>query len=130
MAIKRKNFKNLLVKNYRSYFKIMWYKWSLGDPLPKLFKLLKKHGRQGRYTITNATSLRNITFNWLTSGFMQLAATGRRRNLLHFHSLFEGKYYLCFRVGITILKNFIWGGIVYMFKKHFLSLYLMIYLPK
>ena len=37
MATKRKNFKNL-VKNYWSDFKIIWYKWSLGGPLPKLFK--------------------------------------------------------------------------------------------
>ena len=35
--LKGKNFKNLLVKNYWSDFKIIWYKWSLGDPVPKLF---------------------------------------------------------------------------------------------
>ena len=38
MATKRKNFKNL-AKNYWSDFKIIWCKWSLSDPLPKLFKL-------------------------------------------------------------------------------------------
>ena len=41
--------KKILVKNYWSDFKIIWYKWSLGDPLPKLFKLLlfvEKCGRQ------------------------------------------------------------------------------------
>ena len=27
----------------------------------------------------------------LASGFMQLAAVGRRRNIVHFHCLFEGK---------------------------------------
>ena len=46
---KEKLLKNLLVKNYWSDFKIIWYKWSLGDPLPKLLKLLslvKKHGCQ------------------------------------------------------------------------------------
>ena len=51
-----------------------------------------------RYTVANLTSLRNFAFNWLTSnymqlasGFMQLAAAGRRRNKLHFHCLFEVK---------------------------------------
>ena len=47
---KAKLLKNLLVKNYWSDFKIIWYKWSLGDPLPKLlklFSLVKKHGCQG-----------------------------------------------------------------------------------
>ena len=46
---KEKSFKNL-VKNYRSDFKIIWYKWASGDLLPKLFKLFRlveKHGRQG-----------------------------------------------------------------------------------
>ena len=41
--------KNLLVKNYWSDFKIIWYKWSLGDHLPKLFKLfwlVEKHGHK------------------------------------------------------------------------------------
>ena len=49
-------------------------------------------------TVRNLTSLRNITFHWLTSGymqlasgFMQLAAAVRRRNIVHFNCLFEGK---------------------------------------
>ena len=42
---------------------------------------------------------------------MQLAATGCSRNILHFHCLFVGKCYLCIRMGITILKIIIWGGI-------------------
>ena len=29
----KKNFKNLLVNNYWSDFKMIWYKWSFGDPL-------------------------------------------------------------------------------------------------
>ena len=47
----------------------------------------------------------------LASGFMQLAAAGRRRNKVHFHCLFEGKCYECIRMGITVFKIFIWGGI-------------------
>ena len=43
-------------------------------------------------------------FMQLASGFMQLAATGCRRNILLCHCLFEGKCYLCIRMGITILK--------------------------
>ena len=46
----------------------------------------------------------------LASGFMQLAATGCRRDILHCHCLFEGKCYLCIRMGITILKIILWGG--------------------
>ena len=45
------NFENLLLKNCWSNFNIISQKWSLGGPLPKLFKELwyvKKHGRQGR----------------------------------------------------------------------------------
>ena len=33
----------------------------------------------------------NVAFHWLTSGFMQLAAAGCRRNMLHSHCHFEGK---------------------------------------
>ena len=53
-----------------------------------------------RYTVANPTSLRNVSFHWLTSeymqlasGFMQLAAAGRtcRRNKVHFYCLFEEK---------------------------------------
>ena len=47
-----------------------------------------------QYTVGNPTSLRNVTFHWLTSeymqlasGFMQLAAAEQS----HFHCLFEGK---------------------------------------
>ena len=43
----------------------------------------------------------------LASGFMQLAAAVRRRNIVHFNCLFEGKMLM----GITIFKIFIWGGI-------------------
>ena len=62
-------------------------------------------------TIYPATVLCNVSLQCLTSGFMQLAsgfmqlaATGCRR-------LFKGKCYLCIRMGITILKIIIWGGI-------------------
>ena len=44
------NFKNLLVRNHRTYFHIILQKCSYGDPLPRLFKpfrLVKKHGHQG-----------------------------------------------------------------------------------
>ena len=47
----------------------------------------------------------------LASGFMQLAATDCRRNILHCHCLFEGKCHLCIRMGITMLKIIILGGI-------------------
>ena len=69
-------------------------------------------------TIYPATALCNVSLQCLTSGFMQLAsgfmqlaATGCRRNILHCHCLFEGKCYLCIRMGITILNIIIWGGI-------------------
>ena len=51
MATKVKNFKNLLLRNHWLNLKIISQKWSLGGPLPKLFKeiwYIKKHGRQGR----------------------------------------------------------------------------------
>ena len=44
------NFKNLLVRNHWTDFKIILQKCSFGDPLPRLFKpfgFVKKHGRQG-----------------------------------------------------------------------------------
>ena len=51
-----------------------------------------------RYTVANSTSLRNVAFHWLTSeymqlagGFIQLVAAGRKRNMVHFHCIFEGK---------------------------------------
>ena len=77
-------------------------------------------------TVNPATALCNILFQCLTSGFMQLAsgfmqlaATGCRRKILYCHCLFEGKCYLCIRMGITILKIIIWGGIVgYAFRGH------------
>ena len=54
-----------------------------------------------QYTVANSTSLRNVAIHWLisgfiqlTSGFMQLAAAERRRNILRFHCLFEGKMLL------------------------------------
>ena len=69
-------------------------------------------------TVYPVTSLCNVSFQCLTSDFMQLtscfmqlAATGCRRNTLHCHRLFEGKCYLCIRMGITILKLIIRGGI-------------------
>ena len=57
------------------------------------------------------TALCNVSFQCLTSGLMQLVATGCRRNILHCHCLFEGKCYMCIRMGINILKIIIWGGI-------------------
>ena len=39
MATRMKNFKIVYVKNYWSDFQNILYKWSLDDPLPKLFKL-------------------------------------------------------------------------------------------
>ena len=62
-------------------------------------------------TVYPATALCNDSLQCLTSDFMQLAATGCRRNILHCHCLFEGKCYLSIRVGITIFKIIIWGGI-------------------
>ena len=46
----KKNLKNLLVRNQRTDFNIIWQKCSFGNPLPRLFKLswfVKKHGGQG-----------------------------------------------------------------------------------
>ena len=45
------NFENLLVRNHWTDFNITLQKCSFGDPLPRLFqpfRLVKKHGRQGR----------------------------------------------------------------------------------
>ena len=45
------NFKNLLVRNQRTNFNIIWQKCSHGDPLPRFFKpswFIKKLGLQGR----------------------------------------------------------------------------------
>ena len=50
-------------------------------------------------------------FKQLPSGFMQLAATCYRDKILHFYCLFAEKYYSCIRMGITIFKMLIWGGI-------------------
>ena len=68
-------------------------------------------------TVYPAMAFCNVSFQCLTNGFMQLAngfmmlaASGYRRNILHYHCLFEGKCYLCIRMGITILKIIIWGG--------------------
>ena len=50
------------------------------------------------HNFADLKSLRNVAFHWLASehmqlpsGFMQLAATGRMRNKVHFHCRFEGK---------------------------------------
>ena len=51
-----------------------------------------------------------VTFHWLTSGFTQLAAAGCRQNILDFHCL-QGKSYLYIRMGITVFKIIISGGI-------------------
>ena len=59
-------------------------------------------------TVYPATALCNdIGFRQLASGFMQLAATGCRRNILHCHCPFEGKCYLCIRMGKTIPLSFV-----------------------
>ena len=70
------------------------------------------------YCGTNPTSLRNVAFDCLTSQytqlasrFMQLAAAGRRCNKVHFHCVFESKMLKCIRMGITIFKIFICGGL-------------------
>ena len=41
------NFKNLLVRNHLTDFSIILQKCSFGDPLPRLFGFVKKHGCQG-----------------------------------------------------------------------------------
>ena len=67
-------------------------------------------------------SLRNIAFHWLTSeymqlasGFMQLAAAVRRRNIVHFNCLFEGKMLIVQilntiipKISIFVLHGYIW----------------------
>ena len=50
LSIYIENFKNLLVRNHWTDFKIILQKCYFGDPLPRLFKpfgFVKKHGRQG-----------------------------------------------------------------------------------
>ena len=43
-----KVFKNLLVQKYRPNLKIIWHKCSLGDLLPKLFKIIRSVEKRGR----------------------------------------------------------------------------------
>ena len=47
----------------------------------------------------------------LASGFMQLAAAGRRRNKVHFHCLFEGKMLIVHLNWDNHIQIFLWGGI-------------------
>ena len=47
----------------------------------------------------------------LASGFMQVSAAGHRQNKVHFQYFLKGKCYKCIRMGITIFKIFIRGGI-------------------
>ena len=57
------NFKNLLVRNHWTDFKIILQKCSVGDPLLRLFKpfgFVKKHGRQGAWLIVPIYLYRNI----------------------------------------------------------------------
>ena len=70
-----------------------------------------------RYTVSNSTSLGNVAFRWFTnglmqlaSGFMQLEAAGRRRCILDFHCLFEGKMLSVHWKGETFFKIVICGG--------------------
>ena len=66
-------------------------------------------------TLYPATALSNGIMQRLVSmpdkWFYVVAAADCRRNILHCHCLLEGKCYLCIRMGITILKIIIWGGI-------------------
>ena len=55
-----------------------------------------------RYTVVNPTSLRNVTFRWLTSeymqlasGFMQLAAAGRIGATKYFFTVFLREEFNC-----------------------------------
>ena len=75
----------------------------------------------------NSASLHNVAFHWLKNGFMrlasglmQLAATGRRRNILHLHCLFEGKILLVHQNGDNHIQNFSLGRYIvrYMFGNH------------
>ena len=43
---------------------------------------------------------------------MQLAATGYRREILHFHCLLERRMLLVLYNGDNAIQNFIWGGIL------------------
>ena len=84
-----------------------------------------------RYTVANPTSLRNVAFHWfasqymqLTSGFMQLAAAGRRRNKVHFHCLFEGNMLIVHYNGDNHVQNFHLGKYIvgHTFGNHVLRL--------
>ena len=88
-----------------------------------------------RYSVANPTSLRNVAFLWLTSeyiqlasGFMQLAAAGRKRNIAHFHCLFEGNMLIVHLNGDNHIQNFhLWRYIVgYTFGNHVLRLRLRV----
>ena len=73
-----------------------------------------------RYTVVNPTSLRNIAFHWLTSEYMQLASDfmhlatagciGAAKYI--FTVFLKGNCKYCIRMGITVFKIFIWGGIL------------------
>ena len=75
------------------------------------------------------------TFHWLTSeymqlasGFMQLAAAGPRRNIVHFHCLFEGKMLAMYYNGDNHIQHFHLGRYIvrYTFGNHFLRLRLRV----
>ena len=51
-------------------------------------------------TYTKFDVINYVTYCWMTCNFMQLPTLQ-----------FESKLQKCIRMGITILKNFIWGGI-------------------
>ena len=49
----------------------------------------------------------------LASGFMQLVATGRIGATMYIFTVFlKGKCQMCIRMGITIFKIFLWGGVL------------------
>ena len=100
-----------------------------------------------RYTVPNLTSLCNVAFHWLTSGYMQLAScsAGRRRcNMYIFTVFLKGKCYKCIRMGIIKFKISFWEVYCWIYvrksrfmasltrrrKTKFPTVYPTIYLPK
>ena len=71
------------------------------------------------YIVANSMSLLNVAFHWLTneymqlaSDFMQLAAAGGIGATKYIFTVFlKGNCKNCIRMGITVFKIFIWGGI-------------------
>ena len=57
-------------------------------------------GQRQAFVTVQFEIIHGVTYPWMTCGFMRLATLQVERKLQK-----------CIRMGITIFKNFIWGGI-------------------